>query len=131
MMAKKKVYILITVPCFVICLVILRFWGNNQIVRGFVGDIIITILIYSFIKIFIEIDSLKLAISVLLFSFFVEFMQYLRLIKHLGLEDSNIARIVIGSTFDFRDLLAYTLGILVIYIIDTKGIKYISQSFEK
>ena len=122
-MTKKRIYILITMFCFVICLMIVKFLDNHQFIRGFIGDVVITILIYSFIKIFIKIDSLKLSVLVLLFSFTVEYMQYLRLINHIGLGDSKIAKIIIGSTFDFRDLIAYVIGITFIYLIDTRFLK--------
>ena len=44
-------------------------------------------------------------------------MQYLNIIDILGLRDNRIARIAIGSTFDFDDIAAYAVGCILIYSI--------------
>lgn len=57
-------------------------------------------------------------IGVLIFAFMVEFAQYFKLVEVLGLEGNRLARIVIGSTFDPLDLLAYTLGAIAVVLIE-------------
>ena len=54
-------------------------------------------------------------LAVWLFCCAVEFGQYWRLVEVLHLEQVPLARIVIGATFDGNDLLAYTLGALLLY----------------
>ena len=54
--------------------------------------------------------------AVLLFSFAVEIGQYFRLAELLGLMDCKVARIVIGSTFDAKDLLAYAIGAALVLV---------------
>lgn len=76
------------------------------------------ILIYCFVKSFINTPVKATALAVLLFSYLIETLQYFHLVDLLGLEKSKTARIVIGTSFAWTDLLAYTLGILLVLIIE-------------
>lgn len=95
-------------------------FNDNLFIRGFTGDIIVILLIYFLIKAFFNFKPLNLAVFTLCLAYLTEFMQFLRLIKLLGLNHNVLARLVIGSVFDPFDLLAYTIGAILVYIIDTK-----------
>jgi hypothetical protein len=56
-------------------------------------------------------------VGVLLFAYLIETLQYFDLVGKLGLKHSKIANIVIGNSFAWMDMLAYTLGILTIVIV--------------
>jgi Protein of unknown function (DUF2809) len=91
---------------------------HDRLVRPVVGDILVVILIFSICRSVIKANNFRLALCVLVFSFAVEIGQYYNLISVLGLQYFELARTVIGTTFDFHDLLAYTAGILLIFIIE-------------
>jgi len=57
-----------------------------------------------------------------LFAYLIELGQYFDLVSILKLENYTIARIVIGSTFDVLDLLAYTIGATFLALSGTKNI---------
>ena len=78
------------------------------------------ILIYCFVKSFLNTPVWPTAIGVLIFSFTIEVLQYFDLVALLGLQDSKIARIVIGTSFAWADLLAYTVGIVVLLFFERK-----------
>ena len=60
---------------------------------------------------------MKTALSVLLFSYSIEILQYFHIVNIPGLQDIQIARIIIGTSFAWMDLIAYTLGIgIVLYL---------------
>ena len=40
--------------------------------------------------------------------------QYLNLLDLLGLRESTIARVVLGSSFEWIDIIAYTAGIVFV-----------------
>lgn len=63
---------------------------------------------------FLRLPVLPVAIGVLCFAFLIEFLQYLRLVEHLGLEKSPILSTVLGTSFAWNDLLAYTAGFVII-----------------
>lgn len=48
----------------------------------------------------------------------VETLQYFNFIEFVGLEKSNIARIVMGTSFEWIDIVAYIVGIVIIITIE-------------
>ena len=54
--------------------------------------------------------------AVLLFAYLIELSQLAGLMNRLGLQDSGMAHLILGSTFQIEDLVAYTLGILTVII---------------
>lgn len=89
---------------------------RDNIIRPFVGDALVVGLIYFFIKSFINKSSHLLAVYIFLFACFIEMAQYFNLISLLHMENSKIAKIIIGSTFDLNDILCYFVGTILIYI---------------
>lgn len=94
--------------------IFIAFYVNDQIIRPYIGDLLVVILLYCFIKSFVATDVLQTAIAVLLFAFAVEASQYIGLVQKLGLQDSKTASTILGSSFDWKDILAYTVGILLV-----------------
>ena len=45
--------------------------------------------------------------------------QYYHLIYKMGWENSTIARNLLGTTFRWEDLLAYTLGMVLVVMVET------------
>lgn len=115
---KRLTYFFISIILFGIGVIIVKFFGSNNFIRGFIGDFLVVIFIYCLIKIFFNFEAKKLAIGVLIFSFIVEILQYFKLIYLLGLEKNMFAIIILGSKFDKMDLIAYTLGCISIYFIE-------------
>ena len=98
--------------------VFIAFYVHDGFVRPYLGDFLVVILLYCFLKSFLKLSVWKAAILVWLFSFFIEGMQYLNLIEILGLEQSKIARTVIGHSFSWMDLFAYTAGMVTVILIE-------------
>jgi len=96
---------------------------NDTLIRPFIGDILVVILIYCFARIFIKNNYLKVIIAVLLFAYLVEIIQATSFIDWIGLSDHKIAKIILGTTFDWKDILAYTIGGILILIFE----KYYSR----
>ncbi|MDI1316650.1 DUF2809 domain-containing protein [Flavobacterium sp.] len=59
----------------------------------------------------------------MLFAFVIETLQYFDIVKKVGLEHSKIARIVIGTSFEWIDFIAYTFGILLVISVERISIK--------
>lgn len=98
--------------------ILIAVFVNDHFVRPYVGDYLVVILVYCFLRSFIKIPFWIAAISALLFSFAVETLQYFDLVHMLGLQHSRLANIVIGNSFSWSDILAYTLGILTVLLIE-------------
>ena len=86
---------------------------DDGFIRPFVGDVLVVMLIYCLIRTWIRLPAIPLASGVLLFATLVETGQYFHLADRLGVGHIPLARILIGSTFDPKDLLAYLAGTLI------------------
>ncbi len=91
---------------------------NDPIIRPYVGDLLVVILMYCFIKAFFKVRILPTAIGVLIFAYLVEWSQYLKLIKVLGWQQYRLAHLILGSSFEWIDMIAYTLGFFVILLFE-------------
>lgn len=89
---------------------------HDTIIRPYGGDFLVVILIYCFIKSFIDTPPVLTATAVLILSYVVEISQYFQLVTHLGLVHSRLAKILLGTSFSFTDILAYTLGIVTVLL---------------
>jgi Protein of unknown function (DUF2809) len=121
----SKKYAAISVGLFAVETFIALFI-HDRVIRPFVGDMLVVILIFAGCRSVIEVDNFRLALCVLIFSFAVEVGQYFDLISILGLQRNRLARIIIGTTYDFHDLLAYAAGVLLICAIGLLA-KYFSS----
>ena len=108
MLRFHKGYFLATIFLFIVEVLIALF-VRDKFVRPYFGDFIVVILIYCFIMSFLRITVIRSAFAVLLFAYFIEVLQYFRLIKWLGLENSRAANIILGSSFSWVDMLVYTV----------------------
>ncbi len=111
-------------PYFIIALIIfcieiiIALYVHDNFIRPYFGDFLVVILIYCFLKSFFKISVLPLAIGVLFFSYLIETLQYYKLVNMLGLQHSKLARIVIGTSFEWIDLIFYTAGIAVVILLE-------------
>ncbi|AWI25716.1 ribosomal maturation YjgA family protein [Flavobacterium pallidum] len=99
---------------------LIAMYVHDQFVRPYVGDMLVVVLIYCFVKTFLKMESRKVALGVLLFSYLIEFAQHLHLVALLGLKDSRMANLILGNSFEWIDMIAYTVGIAVVLIVDKK-----------
>ena len=113
----NKTYFRLALLLFVIE-VLMALFLHDDFIRPYFGDVLVVILIYCTIKSFIKASVLSVAIFTLLFSFTIETMQYFKIVKLLGMQHSKLANTVIGNSFSWIDILAYTLGIIIVFFIE-------------
>jgi hypothetical protein len=110
-------YFLLALLLFVIE-VLIALYVHDAIIRPYIGDYLVVILMYCAVKSFIKAPALWIAIGVLLFSYTIELLQYFHIVDRLGLANNTIAKTVLGYGFEWWDLLAYTLGIITVLVFD-------------
>ena len=98
--------------------ILIALFVHDRIIRPYVGDALVVILIYCIVKSFLDIPVLTTALSVLAFSFAIEGLQYLNIVDRLGLQDSTIAAILIGNSFAWIDIFAYIIGIILVLLLE-------------
>ena len=113
----NKTYFRLALLLFVIE-VLMALFLHDDFIRPYFGDVLVVILIYCTIKSFIKASVLSVAIFTLLFSFTIETMQYFKIVKLLGMQHSKLANTVIGNSFSWIDILAYTVGIIIVFFIE-------------
>lgn len=96
--------------------VFIAFFIHDDFIRPYIGDVLVTILVYCFLRIFIVHPVKLLPLYVFLFASCVEVSQYFNIAKVLGLQDNRIAEIILGSVFDMNDILCYLAGCILLLI---------------
>ena len=91
---------------------------NDPFIRPYFGDFLVVILIYCFVKSFFNTPVFPTLIAVLLFSYFIEALQYFNIVNKLGLQHSSLARTIIGTSAEWTDIVAYTCGIITTYYLE-------------
>ena len=122
MLQFNRTYFAFTIFLFLLETVIALFVHDNFI-RPYFGDFLVVMLLYCFLKSFINVSVWAAAGLVLLFSFAIETAQYFNMVEKLGLQHYKIAKVVLGNSFAWMDLLAYVLGILAVISIEKFTLK--------
>lgn len=122
---KQKIYFSVFVLLLLVEIYIAVFVRDNFI-RPYIGDVLVTVVIYFFIR-GIRSEGIKwLFIYVFLFSVCVEIAQYFNIIRLLGVENNRVASIILGGTFDWIDILCYGIGCVIAWsfsnVLDKKGV---------
>ena len=112
-------YFLLTFLLFV-TEVLIALFVHDSFIRPYFGDYLVVILIYCAVRTFLNASPLKVATGVLLFSYTIEVLQYFRIVDRLGLSGNAIAKTIIGYGFEWWDILAYTLGIITVLILERR-----------
>lgn len=118
MMKERQRYIL----AFILLLgaeVLIALFVRDQFVRPYVGDVLVAVLLCCLLRIAIPKGRPLLPLWVFLFCAFVEASQYLNLVKFLHLEDT-VFSVILGSVFDWKDILCYGVGCLLFYLADQR-----------
>ena len=122
MLTFNKDYFALAVLFFFIE-ILSAFFIHDTFIRPYFGDILVVILMYSFLKSFFKFPVLNVALFVLIISFTVEFLQFLNIVEKLSLEKSQILKTVLGTSFSWIDLLTYIAGITIIIVIEKYYLK--------
>ena len=87
------------------------------VLRGFVGDVLVVVLVYALLRACLVQPPQRLALWALVFACVIEGLQGLGMADRLGLHNQtplhSVLRIALGATFDVWDLVAYACGWLV------------------
>lgn len=111
---RKRVYYGVATLILLFLEIFIALYVHDDFIRPYIGDMIVVILIYTFVRIWLPEKVRLLSLYVFLFAVFVELLQYFRIVEMLGLEDNRLMRIVIGSVFDIKDILCYLVGCVIL-----------------
>ncbi|KFF09189.1 ribosomal maturation YjgA family protein [Chryseobacterium luteum] len=109
-------YFLLTIVIFLVEVLIATKLAHIFFVRAYLGDVIVVMLLYTFVKSFVKMDDKKLILGILVFSCLVEFAQYFTVAEKLGFRPGSLMYIVIGNSFSWIDILCYAAGCLLLFL---------------
>lgn len=114
-------YFIATIIIFFIEVSIATVFKNVVFLRSYFGDVLVVVLIYTFVLSFFEIkNKTKLIVGIFIFSCLVEFLQYFHFGEILGLKNNKIAMIVLGNSFSWIDIACYFVGCVSIWLSEIK-----------
>ena len=96
----------------------IAYFLHTGFIRHTFGDFLVVIMLYCFLKSFIDFTPVKTAIYVLLIAYTIEILQLTPFLKWLNLQNNTLANTVLGHTFHTNDLWAYTIGMLTVIFIE-------------
>lgn len=96
--------------------VLIALFVRDDFIRPYGGDILVTVLICCFGRIFFPTGAKLLPLWVFLFAAAVEIGQYFDFVTLLGLGDSTFFRILLGSTFSWADIVCYGIGSILFFV---------------
>ena len=112
-MNKRLIYGILTVVLTAIEVLIALF-VHDSFVRPYVGDMLVVIVVYCFVRIIIPEGVRLLPLYVFLFAALVEVLQFFHIVDILGLGGSAFFRTLIGGTFDMKDIACYGIGCIIL-----------------
>lgn len=107
--------------------VLIALFVNDNFIRPFFGDVLVTVLICCFCRIWIPNKVRALPVYVFLFATAVEVSQYFDIVKLLGLENNRFLSTLMGRTFSAPDILCYAVGCLLFFALDFVVQKHSAQ----
>lgn len=136
-MRLHRGYAALTIALLAIELAIALFL-NDPIVRPYIGDALAVMLVYVGLRAVTRLPVVPATLSAFAIAVAIEFSQYLRLLKAIGLDHNRFARMILGSGFDPKDFIAYASGAVVVLLIEryrrasraAAGIRTVSPSSE-
>ena len=120
MKSKRWKYIMSFIITFLLE-VIIALYIKNSFIRSYFGDILIIICLYFFAKSIFDNKIKNIAIYILILGIVAETMQCFNISKYIA-GDSKVLQIVLGTTFDIKDIICYLIGYIIIVI--TENIVY-------
>ena len=87
---------------------------DDDFIRPFIGDVLVVVLGYSFLSwLHLLVNSPKWRMTLLqrvslmlLFAYGIELLQFMQITQKVGLPQYEWIQIVLGTTYDWKDLLA-------------------------
>ena len=112
---KKRLFYLLATVLLIAVEVLIALYVHDSFVRPYLGDVLVVIVLYTFVRIFLPDGCPFLPLWIFLFAACVEGLQAIHIADRLGLGKNRFFRTLIGGTCDIRDIICYAVGCLVVW----------------
>lgn len=117
---KIRLPYLVATVILIVTEILIALYVHDSFVRPYGGDILVVILIYCLLRVAIPTGVPLLPLYVFLFACGVEVLQYLDFVSLLGLDRYEVARIALGTSFSFVDILCYLVGCSLTFVLKSR-----------
>lgn len=114
MLQFNKTYFGLTILVLAIEIII-ALYVRDAFIRPYMGDVLCIVLMYVFIKSFVNTKVLPTALFVLSIGLIVETLQYFNFVEKLGIQNKAL-KVILGMSFEWTDYLTYIAGFAIILI---------------
>lgn len=126
MIQFNKNYFLLFVLILILEILIAKY--ATGFLRHTIGDVLAVIFLYGLIKSFLKISVNKTLLIVFIISYGIEFLQ-LNNLQNLYPENwEKPLKIILGTSFSIGDLIAYLVGIMIVYFVEKNRINNAFES---
>ena len=112
---KRIFYLIITVIFLGIEVLIARY-VHDDFIRPYIGDVLVVFVVYAIVRIFMPVRCRLLPLYVFIFAFVVEILQRFHIVEVLGLSGNHFFSVLIGGVFEWKDVLCYGIGCIILGI---------------
>jgi hypothetical protein len=127
---NKKIYMISAFILFLSEIAILLFWKKNLFIRGYIGDVLAVIFLYTLIKSVVNIKVLYGAALSFLVGVLLEIGQYYNFAEKINMQNNKIFTVIFGAHFDWKDILAYFIGGAIVIAVE-KTITIKNKNYHK
>ena len=111
---KKRILYAVATLFLLLIEVIIALYVHDDFIRPYVGDVLVVIVIYTFIRIIVPEKCKLIPLFLFIFAAGVELLQLANIVEILGVADNEFLKILIGSVFDIKDIVCYAVGCVIL-----------------
>lgn len=111
--------------------VLIALFVHDNFIRPYLGDVLAVIAVYCAVRILIPFKCRLLPLYVFAFAVCVEIAQYFNFVALLGFENNTFMKILLGSSFDIKDIFCYAAGCTVLGIYEAVASKHFFMFMKK
>lgn len=108
-MKSKRLFYTILFLVLLLTEILIGVLVHDSFVRPYLGDVLVVVVLYALIRVFIPKKFPWLPVAIFIFAAAVECLQGLHIADMLGIEN-HLLRTIIGTQFDFNDIICYGVG---------------------
>lgn len=110
----NKTFALISILTFIIGIVL--FFVSTGFVRNYLGDVLVVIFLYSLLSSFLDVRPVYKAVVIFVIALAIELLQLF-----LSVSENAAQQLILGSSFDPWDIIAYIIGLALIVGVNKKS----------
>lgn len=115
---KKRILYAVATLFLLLIEVMIALYVHDDFIRPYVGDVLVVIVIYTFIRIIVPEKCKLMPLFIFAFATGVELLQLANIVEILGVADNSFLKTLIGSVFDIKDIVCYAIGCVILCIFE-------------